>query len=48
MSEPREPDPKLLAALRKAVQEWIARRQAMADLERIRQDVKRDPGHHGR
>ena len=51
MTESHGLDPELLRAFSKAVQDWIARKQAKeqaksvvaAELERIRQDVKRKP-----
>ena len=51
MTDSHELDPELLRAVRKAVQNWIARKQTKeqakrvvaAELERIRRDVKRKP-----
>ena len=51
MADSYEPDPELLRAFRKAVQDWIVRKQAKeqakrvvaAELGRIRRNVKRKP-----
>ncbi len=52
MPKSTKPDPEMLRAFREAVRQWIeqqkarelARRVVAAELERIRQDVKREAG----